>query len=98
MCFYALGVSVILTLVVSPLLEEARYEVQQFFQRRDETDNTDDIDNSEIDSRETDRTEETDRGESHSQTTQTDNAGWLLLKTLSFLTATNSTVSEVKHV
>eukprot|EP00063_Salmo_salar_P079374 XP_014054209.1 PREDICTED: WD repeat- and FYVE domain-containing protein 4 isoform X3 [Salmo salar] len=71
--------------------EEARYEVQQFFQRRDETDNTEEIDNSEIDSRETDRTEETDRGESHSQTTQTDNAGWLLLKTLSFLTATNST-------
>uniref|UniRef100_A0A4W5QKG6 Uncharacterized protein n=1 Tax=Hucho hucho TaxID=62062 RepID=A0A4W5QKG6_9TELE len=71
--------------------EEARYEVQQFFQRRDETDNTEEIDNSEIDSRETDRTEETDRGESHSQTTQPDNAGWLLLKTLSFLTATNST-------
>ncbi|CAB1312396.1 unnamed protein product, partial [Coregonus sp. 'balchen'] len=71
--------------------EEARYEVQQFFQRRDERDNTEEIDNSEIDSRETDMTEETDRRESHSQTTQTDNAGWLLLKTLSLLTATNST-------
>ncbi|XP_041734876.1 WD repeat- and FYVE domain-containing protein 4 [Coregonus clupeaformis] len=71
--------------------EEARYEVQQFFQRRDERDNTEEIDNSEIDSRETDMTEETNRRESHSQTTQTDNAGWLLLKTLSLLTATNST-------
>ncbi|KAL0964144.1 hypothetical protein UPYG_G00319710 [Umbra pygmaea] len=57
--------------------EEARYEVQQYFQKREKRDST----------------ENTDGSVSDNQTMQADNKGWLLLKTLSLLTATDSTDS-----
>ncbi|XP_019902981.2 WD repeat- and FYVE domain-containing protein 4 isoform X2 [Esox lucius] len=82
--------------------EEARYDVQQYFQERGRMDNTEDksqadhkeADRSETGVRQTDKSEtddrQTDRSETDHWTTQAGNKGWLLLKTLSLLFATDT--------
>ncbi|KAJ8014052.1 hypothetical protein DPEC_G00036250 [Dallia pectoralis] len=72
--------------------EEARYNVQQYFQKREPIDNTED--KSETNRSETDD-READRSETDLRTIQANNKGWLLLKTLSLLIATDTMDSKL---